>query len=64
MEALEEYLLRYGVLGIFNVDQGAQYTSEAFTVVLKEPRGKVLHGCTRSLGRSFVCGVPVVKCEI
>lgn len=33
--ALEEALARYGVPEIFNTDQGAQYTSEAFTAVLR-----------------------------
>ena len=33
--ALEEALVRYGVPEIFNTDQGAQYTSEAFTAVLR-----------------------------
>ena len=32
--ALEEALARYGPPEIFNTDQGAQYTSEAFTAVL------------------------------
>ena len=36
VEALEEALSRYGSPGIFNTDQGAQFTSEAFTGVLKE----------------------------
>jgi putative transposase len=35
VEALEEALCRYGVPEIFNTDQGAQFTSEAFTGVLK-----------------------------
>jgi len=35
VEALEEALLRYGPPEIFNTDQGAQYTSEAFTATLK-----------------------------
>ena len=43
MEALEEALLRYGAPEIFNTDQGAQYTSEAFTGVLKA------HGVTISM---------------
>ena len=34
VEALEEALSRYGTPEIFNTDQGAQYTSEAFTAVL------------------------------
>ena len=35
VEALEEALGYYGAPEIFNTDQGAQYTSEAFTAVLK-----------------------------
>lgn len=35
VEALEEALGRYGAPEIFNTDQGAQYTSAAFTTVLK-----------------------------
>ena len=34
VDALEEALGRYGAPAIFNTDQGAQYTSEAFTNVL------------------------------
>ena len=37
LEALDEALTRYGVPEIFNTDQGAQYTSEAFTMVLRAP---------------------------
>ena len=36
IEALEEALERYGAPQIFNTDQGAQFTSEAFTDVLKD----------------------------
>ena len=36
VDALEEALSRYGSPKIFNTDQGAQFTSEAFTGVLKE----------------------------
>jgi len=35
VEALEEALRRYGAPEIFNTDQGAQFTSEAFTGALK-----------------------------
>jgi putative transposase len=35
VEALEEAISRYGSPGIFNTDQGAQFTSEAFTGALK-----------------------------
>ncbi len=36
IEALEEALQRYGAPDIFNTDQGSQFTSEAFTDVLKD----------------------------
>ena len=36
VDALEEAIHRYGKPVIFNTDQGSQYTSEAFTQVLKE----------------------------
>ena len=35
VEALEDALTRYGPPEIFNTDQGAQFTSKAFTTVLK-----------------------------
>lgn len=35
VEALKEALLKYGAPEIFNSDQGCQFTSEAFTSVLK-----------------------------
>lgn len=35
VDALEEAIHRYGKPDIFNTDQGCQYTSEAFTSVLK-----------------------------
>ncbi|SFK29084.1 putative transposase [Nitrosomonas aestuarii] len=35
VDALEEAIYRYGTPNIFNTDQGSQYTSEAFTKVLK-----------------------------
>jgi putative transposase len=36
VETLEEALEKYGAPAIFNTDQGSQFTSEAFTSVLKE----------------------------
>jgi putative transposase len=36
VEALEEALVKHGAPAIFNTDQGSQFTSEAFTGVLKE----------------------------
>ena len=35
VEALKEALFKYGAPEIFNTDQGCQFTSEAFTTVLK-----------------------------
>jgi len=35
MSALEEAIARYGVPGIFNTDQGSQFTSDAFVSVLE-----------------------------
>ncbi len=35
IEALQEALQRFGAPAIFNTDQGAQFTSEAFTGMLK-----------------------------
>ena len=35
VEAMEEAIVRYGAPDIFNTDQGAQFTSQAFTGALK-----------------------------
>ena len=48
VEALEEALLCDGTPEIFNTDQGAQYTSETFTAVLK---GKGIHISMDGKGR-------------
>ena len=41
VEALEEALALYGAPEIFNTDQGSQFTSEAFTGVLKAAKVKI-----------------------
>ena len=41
VEALEEALQRYGRPDIFNTDQGAQFTSKAFTDLLKDNHVKI-----------------------
>ena len=41
VDALEEAIYRYGTPDIFNTDQGSQYTSEAFTKVLKDHNIKI-----------------------
>ena len=41
VEALEKALQTYGTPEIFNTDQGAQYTSEDFTSVLKKHEIKI-----------------------
>ncbi|MCA9497861.1 MAG: IS3 family transposase [Nitrospira sp.] len=46
--ALEEALMRYGPPEIFNTDQGAQYTSEAFTAVF---RSQTIHISMDGKGR-------------
>jgi len=38
VEAVEEAIRRYGIPEIFNTDQGAQFTSQAFTSLLKDHR--------------------------
>jgi putative transposase len=35
VEALEEAIMKYGTPGIFNTDQGSQFTSDSFTGILK-----------------------------
>jgi putative transposase len=55
VEALQEALSRYGRPSIFNTDQGAQFTSEAFTDVLKEHRVAIsMDGKGRWLDNVFV----------
>ncbi len=41
IDALEEAIKHYGVPEIFNTDQGSQFTSEAFTDVLKSAKIKI-----------------------
>ena len=41
VDALKEALLKYGAPEIFNSDQGCQFTSEAFTSVLKQWNVKI-----------------------
>ena len=41
VDALEEPICRYGKPEIFNTDQGAQFTSEAFTGVLRASEIKI-----------------------
>jgi len=43
IEALEEAIMKYGTPGIFNTDQGSQFTSDSFTAILKA------HGITISM---------------
>ena len=41
VEALEEALMKHGKPEIFNTDQGSQFTSEAFTDVLKDAHVRI-----------------------
>ena len=55
VEALEEAISRYGTPDIFNTDQGAQFTSEAFTGVLKAAGIRIsMDGKGRWLDNVFV----------
>ena len=63
IEALEEALQRFGAPEIFNTDQGSQFTSEAFTDVLKS------HGIDISIWKEPVGGqcvrrASMAQCEI
>lgn len=55
IEALKEALRRFGVPEIFNTDQGAQFTSEAFTQVLLQKDIRIsMDGKGRCLDNVFV----------
>lgn len=55
VDALEEAISRYGAPDIFNTDQGAQFTSEAFTGVLKSAKVKIsMDGKGRWMDNVFV----------
>lgn len=55
VECLEDALAHYGTPEIFNSDQGAQFTSEAFTQVLKEKGIRIsMDGRGRALDNIFV----------
>jgi len=55
IEALEEAIMHYGVPAIFNTDQGSQYTSEAFTSVLKKHNIAIsMDGKGRALDNVYV----------
>ncbi len=55
VEALEEAISRYGVPEIFNTDQGGQFTSDAFTGVLKDAGIKIsMDGKGRWVDNVFV----------
>jgi putative transposase len=55
IEALEEALTRYGGSEIFNTDQGSQFTSLAFTQVLKEADVKIsMDGRGRWMDNVFI----------
>ncbi|WP_041725906.1 IS3 family transposase [Desulfurispirillum indicum] len=55
LEALDEAIRRYGVPGIFNTDQGSQYSSEAFTQRLKSHGIRIsMDGKGRALDNVYV----------
>jgi len=55
VEALKEALGRYGVPEYFNTDQGAQFTSDCFTEVLKQHKIKIsMDGKGRAIDNVFI----------
>lgn len=55
LEALQDALEQYGTPEIFNTDQGRQYTSEAFTGLLKAHQIQIsMDGKGRALDNVFV----------
>lgn len=55
IDALQEALVKYGKPEIFNTDQGAQFTSEDFTRVLKESEIKIsMDGKGRWMDNVFI----------
>jgi putative transposase len=55
VEALQEAFWRFGQPEIFNTDQGAQFTAEAFTNVLREREIKIsMDGKGRCIDNVFV----------
>ncbi|GAB6095723.1 hypothetical protein JCM14469_19760 [Desulfatiferula olefinivorans] len=55
VSALEDAIARYGRPEIFNTDQGSQFTSGAFTNVLKTNGIKIsMDGCGRYLDNIFI----------
>ncbi len=55
VEALQEAIQQYGKPEIFNTDQGAQFTSKAFTAVLKDRNVQIsMDGRGRALDNIFI----------
>jgi transposase InsO family protein len=48
VEALQDAMARYGKPEIFNTDQGSQFTSHAFTTVLRDAEVRDQHGWPNS----------------
>lgn len=53
VDCLEEALIGHGKPAIFNTDQGVQFTSQAFTGVLREGVAISMDGRDRALGNIF-----------
>lgn len=55
VDVLEEAIFRFGIPGIFNSDQGCQFTSDAFISVLKKNRIEIsMDGKGRALDNVYV----------
>jgi transposase InsO family protein len=58
---LSEALARFGKPGIFNTDQGAQFTSDEFTTMLRDHGIEIsMDGTEEVFGRTRRATVPVV----
>ena len=61
VEAMEEAVVRYGAPEVFNTDQGAQFTSEAFTGALKAHGVRISMDGKGRLAGQRVRGAPMAQ---
>ena len=55
IEALQEAIFRYGIPALMNTDQGSQFTSDAFTQVLKDHEIEIsMDGKGRALDNIYI----------
>ena len=64
LDAVLEAIIKHGRPEILNTDQGSQFTSLAFTGLLKENNIRNQYGWQGGLARQRVCGAPMAFCKI